>query len=146
MNGDVTEEELNKQLIELEKLDEELDITSDYSSPSKVSKESIFKFFNRILDAKETTRIANLQGAELGVMKLGVRSYLEIADYADVEGLNKVASYLRAKAEIITRTSMSKKGFWSQLFVTQIKKEQKLREPKEIKKGLFGMKKEVENE
>ena len=43
------------------------------------------------------------------------------------------------KAEIITATSMSRKGFWPQLFVTQIKKEHKVT-PKETKTGWFNKK------
>ena len=79
-------------------------------------------------------------------MRLSVRSYQEIALYAEAEQLDKVAKYFKDKAEIIARTSMSKKGFWSQLFVTQIKKEQKLKEGETQKKGfLFSKPKEEES-
>ena len=75
----------------------------------------------------------------MGIARLGVRLYLDLSNYAEVEGLDKVANYLRGKAGIITATSMSRKGFWPKLFVTQIKKEQKI-VPKEDKKGWFSKK------
>lgn len=128
------DEELKKLDDELKKLDE-----IDYGSPSPEKKENIFKFFREILTQKDTTRIGNLINTELGLARLGVRHYLDLGNYAEVEGLDRVATYLRGKAGIITATSMSRKGFWPKLFVTQIKKEQKI-VPKEEKKGWFGKK------
>lgn len=130
-------EKIEAQLKELEAIEK-----TGYGSPSQVSKEGLFKFFNRILDAEDSTKIANLSTTELGDMKLGVRAYQRIANYADVEGLDKVGIYLRGNAEIVSRTSMSKKGFWSKLFVTQIKKEQKVKEPTEQKTRWWSSKKE----
>jgi len=128
------EEELARLEEEIKKLD-----NLDYGSPSPERKENIFKFFREILTQKDTTRIGNLSNTELGQARLGVRHYLELSKYAEVEGLDTVADYLKAKAGIITSTSMSRKGFWSKLFVTQIKKEQK-EVPKEQKKGWFSKK------
>ena len=123
---------------ELARLDEQIKTldNADYGSPSPEKKENIFKFFREILTQKDTTRIGNLGNAELGQARLGVRHYLELGNYAEVEGLDVVAEYLRSKAGIITSTSMSKKGFWPKLFVTQIKKEQK-EVPKEQKNCLL---------
>lgn len=131
------EEELKRLEEELKKLDK------DYGSPEPERKDNIFKFFREILSIPDTTRVGNLKDTELGQSRLGVRHYLEASIYADAEGLGTVARYLRQKAGIITSTSMSRKGFWSKLFVTQIKKEQKVT-PKEPKKGWFGAKKEEE--
>ena len=108
------------------------------------TKDTVFKFFREILVSKDSTKVANLDNRELGQLDLSVRSYLEIAKYLEAEGLDKVQKYMEDKAEIIARTSMSKKGFWSQLFVTQIKKEQKLKESEPKKKWLFSGKKEEE--
>lgn len=69
--------------------------------------------------------MGNLSNTELGVTKLGVRHYLELSSYAEAEGLNLVAEYLTNKSNIITSTSMSRGGFWSKNFVTQIKTEKK---------------------
>ena len=124
---------------ELKKLDDELKKLDSYGSPEPEKKESVFKFFKEILSLPDTTRIGNLNSTELGITRLGVRHYKELGIYAEAEGLDKVADYLYAKAENITSTSMSRKGFWPKLFVTQIKKEQKVTQ-KETKKGWFGKK------
>ncbi|KKM70766.1 hypothetical protein LCGC14_1437330, partial [marine sediment metagenome] len=42
---------------------------------------------------------------------------------------------------IMASSSMGRKGFMAQNFVTQIKKEQKIKEPAPEKKGFFGSKK-----
>lgn len=113
----------------------------DYGSPEPQKKEGLFKFFREILSQKDTTRIGNLSTTELGVTRLGVRSLQELSLYADAEGLDLVADYLSDKADVLTSTSMSKKGFWSKLFVTQIKHEKK-ETPKEAKKSWLGKKEE----
>ena len=124
---------------ELKRLEEEIKKLDSYGSPEPEKKENIFKFFREILTQEDTTRIGNLGTAELGTTKLGVRPYKELSAYAEAEGLDLVSIYLEAKSNIITSTSMSKKGFWPKLFVTQIKKEQKV-VPKEVKKGWFSKK------
>ena len=129
------EEELKRLEEELKKLEE----PTSYGFPEAEKKENIFKFFKEILSLKDTTRIGNLGSSELGTTKLGTRHFKEVGLFADVMGLDKVALYLNNRAEILSSTSMSRKGFWAKLFVTQIKKEQKI-EPKEVKKGWFSKK------
>ena len=124
---------------ELKKLEEELKklgkMDGSLSSfPEPPSKDSIFKFFREILQSDDSRKTGNLLETELGRSKLGVRHYLEIAAYADAEGLDLVSQYLVDKAEIILSTSMSRKGFLAKLFVTQIKQEKKDR-PAKVKKG-----------
>lgn len=138
-----------EEIAELARFEEELQSIqgkSEYGSPAPISKDTVFKFFNEILKSKDSTKVGNLSMVELGSLRLSVRSYQEIAAYAEARGLEKVNKYLLQKAEIIARTSMSKKGFWPQLFVTQIKKEQKVKDDKIEKGGLFGPKKKGDNE
>lgn len=141
MAEEVSDEEIEKLEEELKKLD---DKDSSYTSPSSPKKDNIFKFFREILTTKDTTRIGNLKAEELGVSKLGVRHYQELANYAEVEDLDKVKEYFMNRSNIVTATSMSRKGFWSQLFVTQIKREQKEKTKESEKKSWFGKKKEGE--
>lgn len=135
---------------ELKKLEEELknlEDKSDYESPPSQDKDTLYKFFREILNLQKTTRVGKLDKNELGGTKLGVRHYMDIAAYARAEGLNIVSDYLVNKSQILTETSMSKDGFWAQLFVTQIKKEQKLKEPsKESKKWWERKQKDEESE
>lgn len=140
---EVTDEEIEKLEEELKKLE---DKDTGYGSPSAAQKESLYKFCRDILKVKDTTRIANLTPQELGLNKLGVRHYQEIAAYAEIEGLDIVQDYLMNKSQIITATSMSKKGFWAQLFFTNIKKEGKVRDKSPEKKRWFSSKKPEESE
>lgn len=139
MAEEVTDEEIKQLEEELKKLEGK---DSGYGSPSAQVKESLFKFFDKILTIKDTTRIGNLTTPELGMCRLSVRGNKSIAIYAESEGLDKVRDYFNNQASIITESSMARKGFWSQLFVTQIKKEQKVKESTPEKKKWFGKKEE----
>lgn len=135
---DITNEQMEELAEEMEKLGGD---GKEYGYPKAPPKESIFRFFRHILGLTDSSKVGNLDKDELGNLKLSVRDYLDIANYAEAENLDQVTAYLRSKAETVLSTSMSKKGFLSQLFVTQIKKEQKLSKP-EVKKSLFGKSKE----
>lgn len=130
---------------EIERLEEDLkkleskDVS--YGSPTSSQKDSLFKFFRDILTTKDTTRVGNLSADEVGSSEISVRGWKRIANYASMEGLNKVAEYFNSQSEIMTSSSMSKDGFWSKLTVTQIKKEQKVKEPKRENKRWFGKEK-----
>ena len=138
-NEDELDEEIEKLQEDLKKME---DKDTAYGSPKQPEKDSQFKFFRDILKIKDTTRVGNLTPQELGVTKLGVRHYQEIAAYAAVEGLNEVSDYLNLKSQIVSATSMSKKGFWAELFVTMIKRERKDKPKEEKKKGFFTKKTE----
>jgi len=134
---------MNDEVAELKRLEEELKAleSTGYGSPEPTLKDNLYKFFRDILGLRDTTKVGNLKDSELGVTKLGVRHFKELGLCADVFNLDKVANYLYARAEILSSTSMSRGGFWSKLFVTQIKQEKK-EEPKVIKKGWFSKKTE----
>jgi len=133
---------------EIKQLEEELKggdaSSSKYGSPLPQKKESFFTFFKRILDSDDSRKVSNLDAADLRK----VRGQLDIALYAEAEGLGKVSQYLLDKAENVLSTAMSKKATFLKILVTQIKKEQKIKEPKAIKRGIFsGSKQEaIENE
>ena len=120
MEQDPELEQLDRELEKIKKMDSSLG-----SFPEPPSKDSIFKFFREILQSNDSRKTGNLLETELGRSKLGVRHYLEVAAYAEVEGWSLVSQYLVDKAEIISSTSMSRKGFLAQLFVTQIRKDKK---------------------
>ena len=131
MTEEVTEEEIKQLEEELKKLE---DKDTSYGSPKSPDKESLFKFYNKLLTIKDTTRIGNLTAPEIGIGRLSVRGNKSIALYAKVEGLDIVSDYFNDQANILTETSMAKKGFMSQLFFTQIKREKKDKPKPEKKK------------
>ena len=143
MPEEVTDAEIKELEEELKKLESK---DTGYGSPSAAAKESLFKFFNKILTIKDTTRIGNLTAPEIGLGRLSVRGYKSIALYAKAESLNLVEDYFNDQSNVLTESSMSKKGFWSQLFVTQIRKEAKIRDKSQEKKKWFGGKKEGSEE
>lgn len=141
MAEEVTDEEIKQLEEELKKLESK---DTSYGSPSAAVKESLFKFFNKILTIKDTTRIGNLTAPEIGLGRLSVRGNKSIALYAKAEGLTIVEDYFNDLSNILTESSMSKKGFWSQLFVTQIKSEKKIKSSTPEKKKWFGKDKSEE--
>jgi len=118
------------------------DSKTDYGSPSPEQKDNTFRFFRDILRFPDSWKVSYLKEEEIGKSRLSVRSWLEISKYADAEGLNVVHDYFRTRADIVASTAMGRKGFLAQLFVTQIKKEQKIKTDDKKKKGLFSGSKE----
>lgn len=142
---DGEDEELKKLMKEAEGLGidtSEFEEEPSYGYPEAERKENVFRFFRELLKFPKTWKVSNLTNAEIGTSKLGVRPLLELAQYARIEGLDRISNYFIGKANIVAEPTMSRKGFLPQLFVTQIKKEQKLKEPKPEKKGWFAKKTE----
>lgn len=137
MPEEVTDEEIKQLEEELKKLESK---DTGYGSPTAVQKDSIFKFFNKILTIKDTSRVGNLTAPEIGLGRLSVRGNKSIALYAKAEGLDIVENYFNDLSNILTESSMSKKGFFLQTVVTQIKKEKKIKETPQKKKW-FGKEK-----
>jgi len=145
----------NKGEEELEALEEELERLesvegtekSSYGSPSPEKKDNMFKFFREVLNLKESWKVGNLKDEEIGKSRLGVRAYLELARYAKAEELDLISEYFTDKADIVAAPTLGRKGFFLQTAVTQIKKEQKLKESSQKKKSfLFGGGKKDESE
>lgn len=134
--GDEELEQLEAELEELESSSESSGKTG-YGSPSPEKKDNMFRFFKDMINLKESWKVGNLKEEEIGKSRLGVRSYLELSRYADAEGLDLVKSYFYDKADIVAAPTMGRKGFFMQIAVTQIRKEQKIKSPEQTKKGLF---------
>ncbi len=142
MTEEVSDEEIKQLEEELKKLESK---DTSYGSPKTPDKESLFKFYNKLLTIEDTTRIGNLTAPEIGLSRLSVRGNKSIALYAEAEGLKLVSDYFTDRANIITETSMAKKGFMSQLFFTSIKREKKDK-PQTEKRKWFTKKQEGSEE
>lgn len=144
---EITNEELKQLESELEELDKSIGKSSeDYGSPKPQDKDSMFKFFREILKLPESWKVGNLKDDEIGKIRLSVRSFLRLATYAKAENLDIVEKYFMTQADIVAAPTMGRKGFMAQLFVTQIKKEQKMKSPEQRKKGWFSRRTENEEE
>ncbi|KKM75548.1 hypothetical protein LCGC14_1389180 [marine sediment metagenome] len=133
----VSEQELAELEEQIENMDSS-DLAASYGSPEPKKKDNVYKFFREILKLKETWKVGNLRETEIGLAKISIRGNLEIAQYSKIEGLDTISDYFEERARMIAATSMGRKGFLAQLFVTQIRKEQKLKTPMPEKKRLFG--------
>jgi len=114
------------------------------SFPESPSKDNLLKLFRDIIgygkdDYDKISKTGNLKDFEIGGIKMSVRDYLSIANFASSENLSSVASFLRSKSNVITNTSLSRSAKLLNLIVTQRRLSGTL-EPKsrEVKKGLFG--------
>lgn len=97
----------------------------DGGAPAEPDRYGLWRFFREVKDLGEGgswfshAKVGNLSGVELGLLLHSVRRYLDLANYADVEGLGEVSDYLRLKSALISASSLSKRGFLVQMAVTQ---------------------------
>lgn len=134
-----TDNELAELEAELEKIEE----GGGYGSPTPKKKDSTLVLFRELISATDSKKFGFLTSEELGKSKMSVRDQLDIANYFEGEGLEGLGEYFKKKAEITFASSMSKKGWFGNLIVTQIKKEQKVKEPSDkVKRTIFGKPKE----
>lgn len=97
---------------------EEQDLFGNYPAPRE--KDSIFTFFKHLIGVKDTTRVGNIDPArELGMLQFSVRTnkYLELV--GNTFGDSDFAAFWGAQSEIITASSMAKKGWLPELVVSQ---------------------------
>jgi hypothetical protein len=110
-------------------------------------KANLHSFFNNVVKTPDTTKTGNLDSTELGMPKLPLRTYKELALFCkDVAGQDSFSDYFNKMAEIQTSTSLSKDALLLKLAVT-IKKELADTTPQRKKnRGMFGFGKEKEDD
>ena len=141
--------------IEDQKDDEDLDLIEEYKAreglvsgygyPQDKPKDSIFNFFKYLIGRGDSKKIGNLSKVELGPPLSSVRGLYSISLFSDVLGLAQVRNFYNMEAENILATSTSFKGFYPQLFVTDIRKIGRIK-PKEDKKKWFAGKEDKPEE
>ena len=91
------------------------------SYPQAKKPESLFSLFNNVWRSKDSSKVANLDKDELGQLNISVRDCQRIALLSKVLHHENFAKYFKDQAEIVLATSMSKKGWLAELFVTSKK-------------------------
>lgn len=135
------EEETEGEVVSEEDLQ---DMFEDYN-PKQNVKDSIFRFFRDILKLKDSSKTGYLKEEEIGRLPLTVRGYQSMANFFHSQKMDRIAEHFIREGEITLATSLSRKGFFLQTTVTQIKKEQKMSSTPEPQRGfLFGKPKEQE--
>ena len=145
---DITEEQIAALEDELKKIESgSSDQDSSFSSPSPEKKDSTLILFRELIAAADSRKFGNLENKEIGIPTMSVRDQLDIANYLEAEGLDKLSDYFKRKAEITFATSLSRRGKLIDNIITQIKKEQKVKDNSPIeKKGFFNFGKKQEEQ
>jgi len=110
--------------------------------PEAPHKESIFTFFRHLLGITDSSKVANLDRRELGMLDLSVRNSEHLAGLGEMLHNKAYQDYFMRKAEITSATSMSKKGWLPELVVSQKKFTQRAVQPMNLqpsKKGFLGL-------
>jgi len=113
---DIDEEEQLQENVETQQ-----DAVAEYledNSPSEVEKDSLYSLFWKVINKTDSSKIANLDKLELGMLDMNVRDCQMIAELCKIVGYTEVEKWLRKKAEITLATSVSKKALLLELFVT----------------------------
>ena len=88
------------------------------NSPTYQKPESLFSLFRDVLHIDDSSKVANLDRQELGMLDISVRDYQRIALVAETLGHKGFAKWMNQQAQIVLTTSASKKGWFTELFVS----------------------------
>jgi hypothetical protein len=88
------------------------------NSPTYVGQEDLYSLFWKTIRIKDSSKVGNLDKTELGMLNISVRDCQNIANVARTLGHKGFARWMEQQAQIILRTSASKKGWLTELFVT----------------------------
>ena len=81
-------------------------------------KEGLYALFNKVLTLPKTIKVGNVDKQELGELGISIRECLRVALIGKTFGHRRFAEFFENQANIITDTSMAKRGWFSELFVT----------------------------
>lgn len=89
--------------------------------PEQKRQESLYRLFQQVWKAEDSSKVANLTNAELGKAVMSVRDAQHLALLAETFRHPKFARFFKDSGEIVLATSASRKGWFAELFVSQKK-------------------------
>lgn len=95
------------------------DGTIGYSEPKPIG--GVYALFQEVLGTKDTTKVSNLDKVEIGDIGITVRDALKINLIARTFKHPRFGEFFMSQAGIISDSAMSKKGWFTELFVTSKK-------------------------
>lgn len=95
--------------------------TSEGQVPYQKRPESLFSLFNKVWRSSENSKVANLDKYELGKLNLSVRDSQYLALLGKTLRHEQFSKFFNNVGEITLTTSASKKGWFTELFVSQKK-------------------------
>lgn len=81
-------------------------------------REGLYALFNKVLSLPESTKVGNVDKHELGDLGISVRESLRVAMIGETFGHPIFAKFFAEQSFIVTDSSMAKKGWFTELFVT----------------------------
>lgn len=90
-------------------------------APYQKKGDSLFNLFEKVWKANDSSKVANLNLPELGRLGISVREAQYMALLATTLKHENFANFFLRHAEIILSTSASKKGWFTELFISQKK-------------------------
>lgn len=104
-----------------ERMEDQNDV--DWSDvPTQKKPESLYALFNKVWRSRDNSKVANLDKYELGPQPvMNVRNAQFLALVGGVVRHQSFANFFLNLSEITLRTSASKKGWFTELFVSQKK-------------------------
>jgi len=117
---------------------------ADMEFPTPKRHESLYNLFHEVLNLGDSSKVGNLDKFELGDLNISVRDCQRIAMLGVTLHHRVFADFFLAQSEIILSTSSSKKGWFTELFVSQKKlaqraytQTQRFEQPERRKKWSF---------
>ena len=105
------------------------------NSPTYSKPDDLYSLFWKTIQIEDSSKVGNLDKQELGMLDISVRDCQNIANVALVLGHKGFSEWMEERGQIILRTSASKKGWLTELFVTAKRfasKEKKLGMPENL--------------
>lgn len=102
--------------------DEEDEEEGGYANvPTQKEKDDLFSLFGKVWKAPDSSKVANLNNQELGNLPISVRHNQYLSLLGDTLKHKNFSKFFASVAEITLKTSASKKGWFTELFVSQKK-------------------------
>lgn len=136
----MSEEELSKE--EKDAVDSK---AYNFGAPVPEEKHNVHKFLHDVATSEDTTKVGNLTIEELGMPRLTLRTYKDLALISGkIMNNSFLAEYYNAQAEILTSTSLSKDGKLINLAVLQKRQIEDVTKPRKENGGWFKKKEPAE--
>jgi hypothetical protein len=88
------------------------------NSPTYSKPEDLYSLFWKTIEIEDSSKVGNLDKTELGMLDMSVRDCQHIAITARILNEEEFAKWMDKQAQVILKTSASKKGWLTELFVT----------------------------
>ena len=115
-------EDISEQQERLEDQSDEAESAEWADIPQRRKQDSLYTLFNKVWKSPDSSKVANLHPSELGKQPLmTVRDAQYLALLGSTLKHPRFAKFFKATGEITLSTSASKKGWFTELFVSQKK-------------------------